>query len=720
MTIPKASLFPTSFDTDKELLLVHDSLRVRLLEDYKPGDKIIYIEGDNSFFPATGYITLTEQCNEASLRALTFYYSTKTDTTFEGLELLPEFTDVAKPKRQTNVTMNVTAAHHNAIKDALIAIQTFVGIKGTDDTRPLGATMEGRLNFLRKLVLRPRAWFSADRRVGIIPLKVKFSDLSFRDPTSRVWDFGDGTISGISSTVSNISTVSTTIEHVYYTPGVYDVTLTAINAFGEDKITLPSLINARTKAPDDAVISVTPGAFQIVEDIDSSDTYLLTHLLPGIIKTRVNTYVDLAIVDTGDQVGDPILKYTWKLGDDVNHADSAQTKASYSVGGIYDIKVRIDTKYGAYRTTVLRNAIEVVEKKNLFLLNFDPDATGVTQNVTPYEFGLVSETFKTKNRSTNPITRDHRFLDSSITNYSQQKREFLRNNGFANRTNILSGDNGTAMMYWAEGGVAGSSVASQNIRLTEYEGFTDIWRTPTSFTIDRPWNWIGINAPNAIYFMFGNSASGGTDSPTNPTRTMIEFVGLTRTDTTLTTSNFKNGADELLKNVGTGGGGNFSVYRSTWLNSNGYILRNDGVNAFFRLKSFYKTEGILSDPLLYTRKLPDMPGSPKIEGQMVGLTQGVYFFNNSGEIAVYSPTTNTWAVGGPGVNSPTFRSLQDSTVSGFDEASNTLIATSDADRRAYLSYDYSTNVFLKFNEADLTFVSLIPRPKGEQFVCGVF
>jgi PKD repeat protein len=713
MTIPTASLYPTEFDTDLELLLVHDSLRVRLLEDYAPGDTSISIEGDNSLFPSTGYVTLTEQCNEASLRALTFFYASKTDSTFDGLELLSEFTDVAKPKRQTNVTMNVTAATHNSIKDALIAIETFVGVKGTTDLKPLGATMEGRLNFLRKLVLRPRAWFNADRRIGIVPLKVTFTDLSFRDPTTFAWDFGDG----ISNT-SVTSTTSHTIEHTYYAPGIYDVTLTVTNLFGSDTIILPALINARTRAPEDAVITVTPGAFQQIIDINPDNTYLLEHFLPGIIKTRVNTFVDLAITDNGEQSSDPIVKYTWKLGDDLNHADADTTKASYGIGGIYDVKIRVDTLFGSYRITTLRSAVEVVESENLFLLTFAPGGTGATQTVTPYEFGLLSETFKTNNRSGEAITRDHNFLDSGITNYEQQKWEFLRNNGFANRTNILSGDNGTAMVYWSEGGAVGSSLSSQKVRLTEYEGFTDVWRTPSSFQISRPWNWVGLNSPSALYFLFGNSTAGGAD--TNTTKTAVELVGLTSADTTLTLSNFKNGAEDLLVNVGSGAGGYFSVYRSTWRDSSGFFVRNSDVNTFFRIKSFYKTEGITTDPLLYVRKLPDMPGAAKLEGQMVNLTQGVYFFNNSGEIAVYNTTANTWAVGGPGVNSASFRSLQDNTVSGFDSGANTLIAASDNDRRAYLSYDYSDNVLLKFNEADLTFVSLIPRPAGVQFVCGVY
>jgi hypothetical protein len=494
------------------------------------------------------------------------------------------------------------------------------------------------------------------------------------------------------------------------------------NEFGSDTITFPSLINARTRAPNPAVISVSEGAFQLIKAIDPSDEFLYAHLVPGILKTRINTEVALSIIDDGEQLGDPIKRYTWKLGDDLSHSDSSSTTASYSVGGIYDVKVRLDTNFGSYRTTVLRGALDVVENSNLFMMVFDPLSVqgAATQNTTPYEFGLISETFKTKNRSTLAVTRNPGFLDAGIPNYTQQKREFLRNNGFSNRTNVTSGNNGTALVYWAEGGGSGSSLSSQTVRLTEYEGFSDTWLTPTSFVVNRPWNWVGLNAPNAIYFLFGNSPTGGSGSPTNATRTMVEKLGLTSSSTTLTNSNFLNGAEALLYNVDAGAQGDFSVTRRVWDNNNGYIVRNDGNGTFFRLKSFYRTEGTVSDPLQYIRQLAPMPGSSKSEGQMTSMTQGVYLFNNSGEILVYSPTTSTWLVGGPGAKSPAFRSLQDSTVTGYDSASQTLIATSDEDRRTYLSFDYSPRTFLRFNESDLTFVSLISRPSGEQFVCGIF
>ena len=74
--IPKVN-YPQSIDTDQNLFHVSDSLRVSLAEDYNPGDISISIVGDENVirtFDSTGIITLTEQCSEPELRALSFYY----------------------------------------------------------------------------------------------------------------------------------------------------------------------------------------------------------------------------------------------------------------------------------------------------------------------------------------------------------------------------------------------------------------------------------------------------------------------------------------------------------------------------------------------------------------------------------------------------------------------------------------------------------------------
>ena len=157
--IPNPTNFPTQLDTDENLFLVHDSLRVRLVNDYNPGDVSISIEGDSDAitkFPPSGIITLTEQCSEIDKRAISLFYGSRTQSadattgTFDQLVILPEFNDVVKLKKITNVTMNVLDKHHNHLKDALIAVETFLGIQGQTDTLPFGNTVTGRINFLKK------------------------------------------------------------------------------------------------------------------------------------------------------------------------------------------------------------------------------------------------------------------------------------------------------------------------------------------------------------------------------------------------------------------------------------------------------------------------------------------------------------------------------------------------------------------------------------------
>jgi PKD repeat protein len=69
----------------------------------------------------------------------------------------------------------------------------------------------------------PTAAFSGTPTTGAATLSVTFTDASTEDPTSWLWDFGDG---GSSTTQSP--------SHDYTAPGTYTVTLTVANAYGQD------------------------------------------------------------------------------------------------------------------------------------------------------------------------------------------------------------------------------------------------------------------------------------------------------------------------------------------------------------------------------------------------------------------------------------------------------------------------------------------------------
>lgn len=785
MPVPTASNFPNSFDNDDNLFLVHDALRVRLVEDYTPGDTSILIEGDQEVidkFPPTGIITCTEQCSDLEDRAISFYYASRTDSSFDGLIVLPEFNDVAKPKGVTNVTQNVMARHHNHLKDALIAVQTFVGIEGQTDTSPLGDTLEGRINFLRKLILTPKAWFGMDTRVGLVPLCVTFTDQSFRLGDGEViyiWDFGDqsgdtisicpSTISGISqchisqvpistTVISAISTVPAgnnnvlvrdldggSIRKCYTEPGNYTVTLSVINEFGIDVVKFDQIINARVEAPDPAVITLTPRTSQ---DFTPGEPIGGPYTTPPKIRSRVNTFIDLEILSgenpatpgvsfagealdgTGSPI-DPVIEYTWNLGDDLTHGDQPETRASYSIGGIYDVELRVDTQYGSYRITPYEDAIDIIEATNLWMFNFTSQTSVDGGVVQAWEFGLNSETFKTLGNNTISINRDNSFLDylSDTNTYDENaetraKNEFSRNVAFTARNPVSSGDDGECLLFWASGG---ADVATQTIQVRRYNAFSDVYSVSDPIE-DRPWNWCALASPDTTYFLFGTQEHT-TPSGTNlalSERVDFDLGGLSSpAPLSLGTSFFGNGADELLSHPSSFDGGiptngYFATYRTAWKDSTGYILRNTAANEFFRLADFYKTEGSLADPFLSLTKLPDIAGTAKLEGQLVPMFNGIFFFNNSGEISAWNDLSMTWEVGRTSSATVSFRSLQDTNVSGFDSKENTLLAVSDSDRTAYLSYDYSPNAFIKFNGTDQTFSSVGVRPSGRQFALGVY
>ena len=758
MALPTSSDFPTSFDSDTNLFEVQDGLRLRLAEDYAVGDSTIQGEGDPyviAAMPETGIITLTEQCSDLDKRAISFHYGSFDPLTvvFSDLDLLEEFIDVPKLKRITNITVNVMAEHHNHLKNALIEIQKFCGVEGTVDNAPFGDTLEGRINFLRNLVLVPKAWFTSDVRTGNVPLEVEFQDMSFRLGTDGnsgdikiTWDFGDQA----SSVVSMISAISEVpdgavdvivrdtdgekIKKTYHSPGIYDVKLTVENDFGSDVCIFPEYINARVKAPNEAIIRYVPnsatqdgtagvppdGPFEQYPKIRSPINTLIQIEIPDgeNPSTLGYSYAGELLDDVGEAI-DPIDHYTWSLGDDLTHPNSMETKASYSVGGIYDLKLRVDTTYGSYRITTYEDSIDIVENQNLWLWIHSG-----TDTVRAYEYGLISETFKLTPAATLSLNRNSDFL-AGEPNVEQQRQEFIRNTGFAPRSTTTSGRQGITMLYWASGRASTDPISEEKVNAVEFNGFngTYVTRTP----IYRRWNWVNLNSLSKSYFVLGsaNYALSAT-SLTNQEKTTLDLVTLTQTSETLTTDNYLNGANELMQNVyaansvGDPISGHFSVYRSAWKDGAGYFARNDGVEAFFRIKSFYRTEGTISNPFINIRKLQDIQGPTKLEGQLTDLSQGVYFLNNSGSVSKFEPVASVWTSGGPGVNSLLYRDLQDTSVAGYDDQSNTLLVDSDGDKRAYMSFDYSSNAFAKFNEIDLTFITLGSRPEGDQWMMGVY
>jgi len=739
--------FPSAYDTDTTLYTVKDSAYLVLAQDYNPGDTTITVELDTQkiqLFPQTGIITLTEQCSDPKYRALSFYYTSRTDTVFSGLTILDSSLDHYKPSRMTTVVMNVMAQHHNNIKDAVIAIENFVGKKdlpGSYSTVNTGK-LEERTNFLITKAFEPKAWFSVDKRIGLAPFTVTFNNLSVRlgdnIPNNNVeffWDFGDNTCSVINYyqatdvVPSNVDCVIVedldggTITKTYTQPGTYTVKLTAVNNYGSDTVTFTDLINAKYTAPDDAVVQYTPQQIQqVVNGTFKTPTNLAVILgIPaGINPSTGRTYSGEEVDGQGNPI-DPVIKWTWLLSDDTNHGNDQNTTAFYTIGGIYDVVVRVDTESQAFRITTYNSYLNVIERQNLWLSTFLGSSNTTIQSS---EFGIISETFKAKQLTPYGLDRTTVFLNSE-SNKDQLIREFKKNTTFASKANIVSGLSGTAIMHYATGRSSGV-IADEKIKAVEYNGFLETYSLFA--TITRPWNWVGFNFLNKVYFILGNLTTAQTpfNSLTNLNLQTHDLINNTVASTTLSAGDFIGGASALLSNAADFDGsgnpiyGNFSAYRYAWRNRKGYVIKNNGVGSFFQIKSFFSTNESPTNAVASFNKLPDILGPTKYEGNLVNLASGLFFFNNTGAISSFDTTTNVWKTGGPGLNSNTFLALQDTTKTDFDNDTNTLLATTDLDRKAYLSFDYTDDSFIKFNDLDLTFTKLPARPSGNQWNFGTF
>jgi|APGre2960657373_1045057.scaffolds.fasta_scaffold05069_2 PKD repeat protein len=744
--------FDSEYDDDTSLYTVKDSAYLVLSKDYNPGDTSITVDLDtekNFLFPSTGIITLVEQCSDPANRAVSFYYTSRTDTTFDGLTVLDFTPDTYKPSRQTTVVMNVMAEHHNNLKDAIIAIQNFVGIKdlpGSLSTVNTGK-LEERTNFLISKAFEPKAWFTVNKRIGLAPFTVQFSNQSVRlgedipdNTINFYWDFGDNTASNIGyyettetvpSGVLDVIVEDTdagTITKTYTRTGTFTVKLTVTNKYGSDTVEFVDLVNAKYEAPDVAVVTFNATGIQQCLPSEGNCQVFKTPTgqqvsleIPSGINPETNrTYSGEELDGSGNPI-DPIVTYTWLLSDDTGHGNDQTTTALYTIGGLKDVVVRCDTESQAYRITTYNSFIDVVERQNLWLSTFFSNSSTVIQTS---EFGLISETFKTKQSQTSTLTINTSFL-AAATNATQLIKEFRKNTNFTNRANISSGLAGAAVLHYATG--RGSEVISdEKINALQYNGYLESYSAFQIIT--RPWNWVCFNFLNKSYFMFGNltTTQNTGESKTNLTLQTHDLLSNTVLSSSFSASDFAGNATELLNNAAQFNSsgqpiyGNFSAYRTAWRDRSGYILKNDGVGDFFRLKSFFSTSSTAANTIASFNKLPDILGPTKYEGELVNLTSGLFFFNNTGAVSSYIPTEQTWRTGGPGLNSAVFAALQDPTVVGYDNDTNTLLATSDGDRRAYLSFDYTNKSFLKFNDLDLTFTKLPDRPSGTQWNMGVF
>ncbi|MEN6513014.1 PKD domain-containing protein [Methanoculleus sp.] len=173
----------------------------------------------------------------------------------------------------------------------------------------------------------PKASFSAFPTSGTVPLTVEFIDTSTGDPTSWLWDFGDG------QSASGPNPI-----HTYTHPKVYSVTLTVGNAGGENSLTKQRCVEVTEGG---TTPTPTPNNPPNIPSVPSGSTSGTT----GVSYTYSTSATD----PDGN-----LVKYTFDWDDGttsevglVSSGITASASHSWNYPGIYSVKAKATDSGGA-------------------------------------------------------------------------------------------------------------------------------------------------------------------------------------------------------------------------------------------------------------------------------------------------------------------------------------------------------------------------------------
>lgn len=173
-----------------------------------------------------------------------------------------------------------------------------------------GSDTEEKGNYIQVYPPPPEADFSASPTTGPAALTVQFTDLSTNNPTLWEWDFGDASPNGTMKDPS----------HIYANPGVYNVTLTAISAYGSGTMQKLQYINVTQPVPPVAAFT-------------------------GIPTTGP---APLSVAFTDQSTG-TINAYSWSFGDGATSTEMNPTH-DYASPGIYTVILTVNNTFGQENT----------------------------------------------------------------------------------------------------------------------------------------------------------------------------------------------------------------------------------------------------------------------------------------------------------------------------------------------------------------------------------
>lgn len=285
----------------------------------------------------------------------------------------------------------------------------------------------------------PVANFTADITRGCGTTVITFSDHSTNNPTSWLWDFGDGSAP---STLRNPA-------HTYQNTGIFTVTLTATNASGSNSrirnayITILGPPNANFIA--DRVIGCAP---QVIRFTDLSNS---------------------------GSIG--IASWLWDFGDGYSSSDQMPTH-TYNAEGIYNVSLMVTDSNSCSKQIYRANYIRI---DNYPVTSFT--SNNPTSCTAPYTVNFINSSIG------NNLTFRWNFGDGTPTSNIANPSHSYSINGSYNVTLISSTLSGCTDTVINNNFV---NIASANFNATSTTGCPpfDVTFNNTSSSSDTAWYWI--------------------------------------------------------------------------------------------------------------------------------------------------------------------------------------------------------------------------------------
>jgi hypothetical protein len=265
------SVYPLGIDNYETLYEAKNLSRTRLKAAISYISDIIVVE-DTTNFPDKGILRLYLP-DKKGFDAELVYYDKKTRDTFQNLKRGFCSSRQNSWPGETIVDSGVFAEHHNALKDAVLQIETFLGVSSSTDE----ATLTGLLKKQENRFLSPTPTFRAYPLKGQFPLTVTFQNFSSTTNTRYFWDFGDGGTSYERSP-----------HHTYLREGTFTVQLRVVSMTGgqgvatkNNYITISNEFiypfayispNIGYSAETAASLSIAPTNFTFIDQTDASIT----------------------------------------------------------------------------------------------------------------------------------------------------------------------------------------------------------------------------------------------------------------------------------------------------------------------------------------------------------------------------------------------------------------------------------------------------------------